>query len=75
MTNGPYAKVAESVSVSLPRPRNRAEVVKNPDYYKIRNYLVDFLVERSDHLAGSEEKAEEKSETVYVDPTIDKAVA
>lgn len=47
MTNGPVAQVAESVTIDLPRPRNRGSVVEHPNYYKIRNYLVDFLVNRS----------------------------
>lgn len=47
MTNGPYANVAESVKVNIPRPRNRADIISNPAYYKVRNHLVDFLVNRS----------------------------
>ena len=50
MTNGPCARVAESVSVKLPRPRNRSEIIHHPDYYPIRNYIVDFLVRRSKEL-------------------------
>ncbi|HSP58409.1 MAG TPA: ABC transporter ATP-binding protein [Halomonas sp.] len=47
MTNGPEARVAEAVEIDLPRPRARADIVKHPNFYKIRNYLVDFLVTRS----------------------------
>jgi nitrate/nitrite transport system ATP-binding protein len=47
MTNGPRACVAESVSIDIPRPRNRATIVEDPAYYQIRNYLVNFLVNRS----------------------------
>lgn len=47
MTNGPGARVAESVRINLPRPRNRATIIDHPDYYKIRNHLVNFLVSRS----------------------------
>ena len=50
MTNGPEARIAEAVEIDLPRPRSRAEVVKHPHYYKIRNYLIDFLVNRSSTL-------------------------
>lgn len=49
MSNGPYAVVAESVSVDIPRPRVRAEIIKHESYYKLRNYLLDFLVNRSQH--------------------------
>lgn len=47
MTNGPQANIAESVKVNIQRPRNRASVIEDPAYYKIRNHLVDFLVNRS----------------------------
>jgi nitrate/nitrite transport system ATP-binding protein len=47
MTNGPYAKVAEIVVNTLPRERTRHDVHKHPHYYRIRNHIVDFLVERS----------------------------
>jgi nitrate/nitrite transport system ATP-binding protein len=53
MTNGPIARIAESVVIDLPRPRTRAEIIHHPDYYKIRNHLVDFLVKRSHELAGT----------------------
>jgi len=51
MTNGPKACVAESVTINLPRPRERAEIIEHPGYYKIRNHLVNFLVKRSGELA------------------------
>ncbi len=47
MTNGPKARIAEIVEVSLPRPRSRSTVIFEPNYYPIRNHLVDFLVSRS----------------------------
>ena len=52
MTNGPYARIAESVKVSIPRPRERNTIIHHPGYYKIRNHLVDFLVSRSKELSG-----------------------
>lgn len=54
MTNGPYARVAESVKVSIKRPRERSSMIHDPGYYPIRNHLVDFLVSRSKELAGSD---------------------
>lgn len=56
MTNGPYARVAESVVVDIPRPRNRAEIIHNQGYYKIRNHLVEFLARRSKELAGARDR-------------------
>ncbi|MDR5904430.1 ABC transporter ATP-binding protein [Franzmannia qiaohouensis] len=50
MTNGPEARIAEAVEIDLPRPRQRGEIVKHPHFYTIRNYLVDFLVNRSGEL-------------------------
>ncbi len=47
MTNGPYARVAEIVVNTLPRDRTRHDIHKHPHYYRIRNHIVDFLVERS----------------------------
>lgn len=53
MTNGPQARIAESVRVNIPRPRNRKVIHEEPAYYAIRNHLVDFLVNRSKTLQGS----------------------
>jgi len=47
MSNGPNARVAESVVIDIPRPRNRANIIEDPHYYKIRNHLVNFLINRS----------------------------
>jgi nitrate/nitrite transport system ATP-binding protein len=47
MSNGPNARIAESVEVNIPRPRSRGKVIEDPMYYKIRNYLVDFLINHS----------------------------
>ena len=55
MTNGPYARVAESVKVSLERPRERGAIVHDPGYYPIRTHLVDFLVSRSRELSAQDD--------------------
>lgn len=44
MSNGPNARVAESVKINIARPRNRSEIIEDPAYYKIRNHLVNFLI-------------------------------
>jgi nitrate/nitrite transport system ATP-binding protein len=51
MTNGPKAWVAEIVENTLPKDRTRAELHKQPNYYPLRNHLIDFLVTRSRDLA------------------------
>jgi nitrate/nitrite transport system ATP-binding protein len=47
MSNGPNACIAEIVENTLPKPRNRLTIHHDPQYYRIRNHLVDFLVNRS----------------------------
>lgn len=69
MTNGPHARVAESVRINIARPRNRANIIEDPAYYKIRNYLVNFLVKRSGQLSGS--AGEVGGATQEVDPSVD----
>lgn len=77
MTNGPHAQVAESVRVSIPRPRNRTGIIHHPAYYRIRNHLVDFLVNRSRELASNVGAAKEhkaggaSSQPKVVDPATD----
>jgi nitrate/nitrite transport system ATP-binding protein len=47
MSNGPDACIAEIVENTLPRPRDRHTIHHDPQYYRIRNHLVDFLINRS----------------------------
>ncbi len=47
MTNGPNARVAEIVENTLPKSRSRTDLHKHPNYYPLRNHLIDFLVTRS----------------------------
>lgn len=56
MSNGPYAQIAESVVIDIPRPRNRTDIIHHPHYYTIRNHIVDFLVKRSKELANPESR-------------------
>ena len=51
MSNGPQARVAEIVQNTMPRDRQRATVHHDPQYYPLRNHLVDFLVSRSKDLS------------------------
>ncbi len=51
MSNGPQARVAEVVRNTMPRDRQRATLHHDPQYYRIRNHLVDFLVARSKELS------------------------
>lgn len=47
MSNGPHAVIAEIVENTLPRNRTRHTMHHDPQYYRIRNHLLDFLVNRS----------------------------
>ena len=47
MSNGPDACIAEIVENTLPRPRDRHTIHHDPQYYRVRNHLVDFLINRS----------------------------
>jgi hypothetical protein len=43
MTNGPEAHVGDILSVTLPRPRIRSEIMRHADYYRLREHLIGFL--------------------------------
>ncbi|MBE0592078.1 MAG: ABC transporter ATP-binding protein [Burkholderiaceae bacterium] len=47
MSNGPRAVIAEIVENTMSRDRDRHTMHHDPQYYRIRNHLIDFLVERS----------------------------
>jgi nitrate/nitrite transport system ATP-binding protein len=70
MSNGPFARVAESAEITVPRPRNRTDIVEHPNYYAIRNHLVHFLGQRSKEISGKAAGSEtNKPETVRIDKT------
>ena len=54
MSNGPRAKIAEIVEVTMPRRRARNTIHHDPQYYRIRNHVVDFLINRSKTYGGLE---------------------
>ena len=47
MSNGPLARLAEIVVNTLPKTRTRATIHHDPEFYPMRNHLVDFLLRRS----------------------------
>jgi bicarbonate transport system ATP-binding protein len=49
MTNGPAAKIGEVMEIPFPRPRDRARIMEDPHYYKLRNHALDFLYHRFAH--------------------------
>jgi len=52
MSNGPRARIAEIVANTMPKTRTRVSMHHDPQFYKIRNHLVDFLVNRSKLIAS-----------------------
>jgi nitrate/nitrite transport system ATP-binding protein len=60
MTNGPEAEVGDVLEVTFPRPRERKAVMEHPDYYKLREHLIEFLevhAHRNKPHAGHERQA------------------
>jgi ABC-type nitrate/sulfonate/bicarbonate transport system ATPase subunit len=49
MTNGPSANIGEVMDIPFRRPRNRGRMMETPEYYKLRNYALDFLYNRFAH--------------------------
>src|SRR5437773_7358016 len=43
MTDGPEADVGDVLQVNFRRPRKRKAVMEHPDYYKLREHLIEFL--------------------------------
>jgi nitrate/nitrite transport system ATP-binding protein len=71
MSNGPRAVIAEIVENTMPRDRERHSMHHDPQYYRIRNHLVDFLINRSKHYQGTGSGAPAPS----VRPGLDAGVA
>lgn len=49
MTNGPAAKIGEIIEIPFPRPRDRDRIMEDPEFYKLRNYILDYLYNRFAH--------------------------
>ncbi|MBW4555189.1 MAG: nitrate ABC transporter ATP-binding protein [Trichormus sp. ATA11-4-KO1] len=49
MTNGPAANIGEVLNIPFSRPRNRRQIMEDPEYYNLRNYALDFLYRRCAH--------------------------
>jgi len=68
MSNGPRARVAEIVKNTMARDRQRATLHHDPQYYRIRNHLVDFLVSRSQDLSHGRAPARPLEVSPGLDP-------
>jgi nitrate/nitrite transport system ATP-binding protein len=54
MTNGPEARLAETVQVNIPRPRSRETMIDTLDYTRLRNHILHFLLRGSHAFAARE---------------------
>ncbi len=57
MTNGPEAEVGDVLEIKFPRPRNRAELMEDPEYYRLRQHLITFLEDHAHKPSPVEETA------------------
>lgn len=73
MSNGPEARIAEIVVNTLPRERSRETMHHDPQFYRIRNHLVDFLVRRSKEIQQNGSAL--TSEALIVRPGLDEIPA
>lgn len=74
MSNGPNAQIAEIVINTMPKSRTRADMHHDPQFYRIRNYLVDFLVNRSKQIQASA-NSDKAQDTITVTPGLETVVA
>jgi bicarbonate transport system ATP-binding protein len=64
MTNGPSAYIGEDLKIPFPRPRNRARIMEDPQYYQLRNFALDFLFRRFAHSEVEEEDTTASNSTI-----------
>ncbi|MEM9365710.1 MAG: ABC transporter ATP-binding protein [Planctomycetota bacterium] len=60
MTNGPEARLCEIIVNTLPADRQRHTMHHHPNFYPLRNHLMDFLVNRSKAFAEIKESVDPK---------------
>lgn len=70
MTNGPEAEVGDILEIKFPRPRNRQELMEDPEYYRLRQHLISFLEDYAhrDPEPTSEPPANPPTEGTLVQP-------
>lgn len=61
MTDGPEARLAEIIEVTVPRPRSRETLIESPEYTRIRKHVIHFLIERSRKIQEQEQMAIKQS--------------
>lgn len=64
MSNGPNASLAEMLEVNIPRPRTRAQMIEMPEYTRIRNHILRFLISHQNAAASPEQETPASPEVV-----------
>ncbi len=49
MTNGPSARIGEILTIPFEHPRDRDHILEDPQYYDLRNYVLDYLFGKMSH--------------------------
>ncbi len=70
LTNGPESHIGQILDVKIPRPRQRMEVVKHPDYYSMRNDIIYFLNQQKRDKKRKAEKGQIKPILPKISTTI-----
>jgi nitrate/nitrite transport system ATP-binding protein len=63
MTSGPRATVGDILEIPFARPRNRASLLEDSEYYVLRERLIGFL---EDHVTVSPESNDHKKQVVAI---------
>jgi nitrate/nitrite transport system ATP-binding protein len=61
MSDGPNSRIAETVTVDLPRPRARAELLRLPRYLELRAHLLELLDHSGAAVQGAPEPVADAS--------------
>jgi ABC-type nitrate/sulfonate/bicarbonate transport system ATPase subunit len=72
MTDGPEAEVGDILEVRFPRPRDRKAVMEHPDYYKLREHLIEFLeihAHRNKHIVAQSKPRTQNTEELVGIPS------
>jgi len=54
MSNSPDATIAECLNVDIPRPRSRSTIIDMPEYTRLRNHVLHFLMSQGTHAAAKD---------------------
>ncbi|HEX2882293.1 MAG TPA: ABC transporter ATP-binding protein [Polyangiaceae bacterium] len=70
MSDGPNSRIAEAVSIDLPRPRTRTELLRLPRYHELRAHLLEFLT-RGAHAPQRERESVPEPAPISLGPILE----